>query len=105
MVKLNIDGQYYFFKGGKDVSQFVSDVYGSDLGAYIDGLSTEGMAIKYKLDSDMESYESTLDSHNSAFIEILNVVEQLQEEMKVKTCKRDIKEVLDYILKLVENEI
>lgn len=105
MVKLNIDGQYHFFKGDKDVSQFISNVYGSDLGDYIDGLSTEGIAIKYKLDSDMESYESTLDSHNSAFIEILNVVEQLQEEMKVKTCKRDIKEVLDYILKLVENEI
>ena len=77
----------------KDALEVVERCCGYEMAGYLrDVLAAQDLAkyeAKQRVNSDIRSYEATLDDHRCAFSDLLDLIDQMQEVLNAKRINRD----------------
>lgn len=90
----------------EDFLKLVEQHMGEDAGKIVSGMMSNARYEEIKANSDMESYEASLDSNNTAFSDLIDEFEQLENELdKQRLNRNNIWNVLQNCKKIVNNQI
>ncbi|MDD4624540.1 MAG: hypothetical protein PHX40_04135 [Bacilli bacterium] len=90
----------------EDFLKLVERHMGEDAGEIVSSMINNARYEEIKANSDMESYEASLDSNNTAFSDLLDEFEQMEEEIDAKRMNRtNILKLLENCKRIVNNQI
>lgn len=82
MKKLQLpDGSYEFIENDEQLRRLIVDKLGNDIGNKIDRLIAEADYTERKIHTDLDCYESDLDSWNCVGNDIMDIVFKLEEHI------------------------
>lgn len=100
------DGSMEVLFSREDFQRLIREKLGFDAELKIIELINEADYTKQKISTDLESYESSLDSNNTCFLDILDIVQDLQTLLQEKRInKTKISKSIEQIEKLISNQI
>lgn len=107
---ITINGNNEIVFGPDEFKWLISKYMGDEAAEYFDGFVESAYkaisAAKDKTNSDLLSYEASLDSNSSAFFDILDVLKNISDILSSKRINRN--KIADYvgeISKIISNQI
>ena len=107
---MNINDNYELILSPNDFKQMIDLYMGDEAAAYFGDIVASAneavRAARDKTDSDLLSYEASLDSNSAAFFDILDVLKNISDVLASKRINRNkIAEYVGEISKIISNQI
>lgn len=100
---LLLDGSYEFINNEQQIQRLIAEKLGNDVGEQIEQLIENANYVKQKINTDLESYESSLEEWNCVGNDILDIIDNLKSY--ISDSKRIDRYKLSNSLERIEREI